>query len=199
MSYFSVTDFIESGEKSLKDKNYWSALSVALMLPSMCSRLEYSDNQDYLKDNGQYKDKKCYIDWCNEHMSNDGWLIMAVGNDYADILYQLRCDIVHAGQAKIYADNKGIYLALNDGPVGEFKDLKILDIKALCQEIFNHAKMWCSEFGANNFRYTYVFNGNDHDDMLLYRRLCDDARSERLLEEFKKEQEDLKKDSEGED
>ena len=30
MSYFSIEDFIESGEKSLKDKNYWSALSVAL-------------------------------------------------------------------------------------------------------------------------------------------------------------------------
>ena len=35
MSYFSIEDFIESGEKSLKDKNYWSALSVALALPSM--------------------------------------------------------------------------------------------------------------------------------------------------------------------
>lgn len=41
MSYFSIEDFIESGEKSLKDKNYWSALSVALALPSMCSRVMY--------------------------------------------------------------------------------------------------------------------------------------------------------------
>lgn len=37
MSFFSIKDFITSGRKSLDDKNYWSALSVALMLPSMCS------------------------------------------------------------------------------------------------------------------------------------------------------------------
>ena len=46
MSYFSIEDFIESGEKSLKDKNYWSALSVALALPSMCSRIMFQSD-DY--------------------------------------------------------------------------------------------------------------------------------------------------------
>lgn len=45
MSYFSIEDFIESGEKSLKDKNYWSALPVALALPSMCSRVMYQDDK----------------------------------------------------------------------------------------------------------------------------------------------------------
>ena len=34
MSYFNIYDFITSGEKSLKDENYWSALSVALFLPA---------------------------------------------------------------------------------------------------------------------------------------------------------------------
>ena len=59
MSFFSITDFITSGRKSLKDKNYWSALSVALMLPSMCSRLAYKNRQEYLKPNGSPRDKKC--------------------------------------------------------------------------------------------------------------------------------------------
>ena len=45
MSYFSIEDFIESGEKSLKDKNYWSALSVALALPSICSRVMYQGDK----------------------------------------------------------------------------------------------------------------------------------------------------------
>ena len=45
MSYFSIEDFIESGEKSLKDKNYWSALSVALASPSMCSRVMYQGDK----------------------------------------------------------------------------------------------------------------------------------------------------------
>ena len=47
MSFFSIKDFIDSGKKSLRDKNYWAALSVALMLPSMCSRLTYADTEEY--------------------------------------------------------------------------------------------------------------------------------------------------------
>lgn len=54
MSFIAISDFIESGKHSLKEKNDWSALSVALMLPSMCSRLAYADNQDYIKRNGDY-------------------------------------------------------------------------------------------------------------------------------------------------
>ena len=45
MSYFSIADFIESGRKSLADKNYWSALSIALALPSMCSRVMFKDDK----------------------------------------------------------------------------------------------------------------------------------------------------------
>lgn len=44
MSYFSILDFVKSGKKSLVDKNYWSALSVALMLPSMCSRIMFQSD-----------------------------------------------------------------------------------------------------------------------------------------------------------
>lgn len=52
MSYISIRDFIQDGRKSLEAKNYWSALSVALMLPSMCSRLAYANNPDYHWKNG---------------------------------------------------------------------------------------------------------------------------------------------------
>lgn len=46
MSYITIADFIKSGRQSLAAKNYWSALSVALMLPSMCSRLAYSNESE---------------------------------------------------------------------------------------------------------------------------------------------------------
>lgn len=79
MSYFSIKDFIKAGEKSLKDGSYWSALSVALALPSMCSRIEFEDDKDtYMnfkwadkqdKSKGKiyttWKDKECYVDFCN--------------------------------------------------------------------------------------------------------------------------------------
>lgn len=87
MSYLKIQNFIKDGKKSLSEGNYLSALSVALALPSMCSRLQYkdekykaeskneldTDNTKYyrIKDNGklQWIDNKCYIDFCNEFMT----------------------------------------------------------------------------------------------------------------------------------
>ena len=71
MSYITIANFIQSGRQSLAAKNYWSALSVALMLPSMCSRLAYSNEREYHKTNGDFKDKKCYIDWCSDNIDKD--------------------------------------------------------------------------------------------------------------------------------
>lgn len=90
MSFFSIKDFIDSGKKSLRDKNYWAALSVALMLPSMYSRLTYADNEEYFKSDHLPRDKKCYIDWCNEYIK-DSWIISCLGEKYAEVLYSLRC------------------------------------------------------------------------------------------------------------
>lgn len=101
MSYLSIADFLKAGQKSIDDENYWSALSVSLMLPSICSRLTYAGNEDYLNPNGKQKDYKSYTDWCKENISKDGWIKMCLGENYADVLYQLRCDIVHAGCANI--------------------------------------------------------------------------------------------------
>ena len=51
MSYFSIKNFIEAGEKAIEDKNYWGALSIALALPSMCFRIEFDkpENPDTKK------------------------------------------------------------------------------------------------------------------------------------------------------
>ena len=214
MSYFSIEDFIESGEKSLKDKNYWSALSVALALPSMCSRVMYqddkykgSDRNDsngywYKTNNGEIRwhDKKCYIDFCQEVMrvnkssinfkeQYDMWLIACLGLKFADVLYQLRCDIIHSGMTNIYDDGKGIYLMLGENqPATEMIKYRIVPIESLCRTLFLHIKNWCSSNSVNNFKYTYVFdNEHSQDDRLLYNRLCDNDRADYLLEQFEKE------------
>lgn len=214
MSYFSIKDFIESGEKSLKDENYWSALSVALALPSMCSRVMYrddkyeghnkneSDGYWYKTDKGEIRwhDKKCYIDFCQEVMrvnqssinskgQHDIWLITCLGLKFADVLYQLRCDIIHAGMANIYDDGKGIYLMLGEAQtVTELMKYRIVPIKSLCETLFLHIKSWCSSNSVDNFKYTRVFdNEHNHDDRLLYNRLCDNDRADYLLEQFEKE------------
>ena len=215
MSYFSVTDFIDSGKKSLYDKNYWSALSVALALPSMCSRVMYQDDKYkgidrndnngywYETNNGEIRwhDKKCYVDFCKEVMrvnqsslnpkgQYDMWLIASLGTKFADLLYQLRCDIIHAGVANIYEDDKGIYLMLGEMPTStEFTKYRTISIKDLCDTIFSHVNTWCSNNSVNNFKYTYVFDTeNSSDDRILYNRLCEEDRAEYLKEQFEKEQ-----------
>ena len=45
MAELSIKTIIDAGRKSLEDKNYWSALIVALTLPSMCSRVEYANGK----------------------------------------------------------------------------------------------------------------------------------------------------------
>lgn len=214
MSYFSIEDFIESGEKFLKDKNYWSALSVALALPSMCSRImfqgdEYkgSNRNDkngywYETNNGNvcWHDKKCYVDFCKEVMhvnqsslnpkgQYDGWLITLLGLKFAEVLYQLRCDIIHAGVANIYDDGKGIYLMLGEMQTAtKLTKYRTVPIESLCETLFSHIKSWCLSNSINNFKYTYVFdNEHNSDDKLLYKRLCDNDRADYLLEQFEKE------------
>ena len=214
MSYFNIKDFIESGRKSLEDKNYWSALSVALMLPSMCARIEFAYAKDtYMnykwkdkeehskgKDYTNWKDKDCYVDFCKEVMrvnqdlqnpkgQYDSWIISVLGDNFAEVLYQLRCDIVHAGIANIYNDDKGIYLMLNEQTeAAELSKYRIVSIGGLCDTIFEHISNWCVNNSADNFKYTYVFDTqHSRDDALLYQRLCDNDRGDYLLEKFEKE------------
>lgn len=201
MSFFSIKDFIASGKKSLENKNYWSALSVALMLPSMCSRLAYKNNFEKYKNfkwndkndhsKGKiytdWKDKECYIDWCNEYIKDD-WTKTCLGEKYAEVLYNLRCDIVHAGCANIYADRKGVYLSIGDNSnTTEFTKYRILDVSSLCNVIFDCSDMWSTKFGASEFKYTRVFDSEVRDDRLLYNKLCDEERADYLKEQFDRE------------
>lgn len=207
MSYFSISTFIESGKQSLKNKNYWSALSVALALPSMCSRIMYQDDAYrgtywYIdKNNHQcWHDKKCYIDFCKEIMrvnqnnsspkgQYDSWILLILGLQFAEIIYQLRCDIIHAGVANITEDDKGIYLILGENKSStEFSKYRTINIKDLCDTIFEHVIMWCSNNSVDKFKYTYVFDmENNNDDRILFNRLCEKDRADLLEERFIKE------------
>lgn len=189
MSSFSVLDFLNSGKKSLSDKNYYSALAVALMLPSICSRIEYQGNAKYCKtkNNGKlhWNDNLAYTDFCNEHLRN-GWLSVCFGRNVGETLYNLRCDIVHAGCANIYDGDCAVWLSYGQGSGGgltEFAGYKIVSIESICEAIFNAIEIWVSHFGISSFNYTLVF-GDTHDDQLLYGRLCDSARADVLEKKF---------------
>lgn len=202
MSYFSIKDFIISGRKSIENENYWSALSIALALPSMCSRVAFANNEDEYKNykwkdkndhsKGKeyttWKDKECYVDFCKMIIQGDGWLISVLGDKFADVLYQLRCDIIHAGVANIYDDDKGLYLSLGDCSSTDFSRYRTINVKDLCEMIYSHVDIWCSNNSVDNFKYTYVFDTkNNNDDRILYNRLCERDRADLLEERFIKE------------
>lgn len=211
MSYFSIRDFVIAGRKSLKDENYWSALTVALALPSMCSRLAFKNNPDKYrnwkwvdrsnhaigKTYSDWKDKKCYVDFCNATMrvnqgvnspqgEPDGWLVSSFGMNFSEVLYDLRCDIIHVGSANIYDGNKSLYLALGGTTSTDLSKYRVININELCLTIFEHIESWYINF--NNYDIlpeTYVFDtDNSNDDRLLLKKLCDKDRADLLLNDF---------------
>jgi hypothetical protein len=188
MSYLNISSFIEAGKKSLEENNYWSALSIALMLPSMCSRLEYEGNKEYQKQSGDAKDKKCYVDWCNEYLTKDKWLVKAFGDNCGEALYGLRCDIVHAGYTN--APKNKMYFSYGDNCTDTIlPDYKIINIKMLCEVILSRTNTWYNQSDSSNMKYTRTFDMTNGDDALLYRKLCEEERAKRLMEDFKKENE----------
>ena len=222
MSYLNIPDFIEAGNKSLKDKNYWSALSIALMLPSICSRIcfancdkyknyKWNDKNDHNKGKTYtgWKDKECYIDFCNlimrgdieqngETISNapDEYLISILGDKYSELLYSLRCDILHSGTVNIYDDDKGIYLMLGESlSARDLSKYRIIPIKDLCERIFDYIKIWYDNynFWGIPLKDTCVFDiENNADDKLLFEKLCSDDRAEYLKQKFEKENSERK-------
>ena len=120
MSFIDIKSLVDDGRKSLNNKQYWSALAIALMLPSACSDFVYcecgvpyikegnpdKDKDRYIKEGEKDNDRNRYISWCLQYMkttklpenkeAHDGWLVKMLGNNFGEVLYILRCDYLHA-------------------------------------------------------------------------------------------------------
>lgn len=186
-SYLLISDLIKSGEQALSNDNQWCALSMALMLPSICSRLEYEKDSSYYeikKKRKRWYDKKAYISWCTKYLFRNGWLVSLLGKDGPEILYMLRCDMVHAGYADVFYNQQSIYLSTSNNTTTILTSRLIVNIKDLCDCVFGATKNWCENYGADRFHYTFVFDENNHDDTLLYNDLRDKERLSVLRNEF---------------
>ena len=186
MSYLFISDLIEDGKNALSAGCYWAALSVALMLPSVCSRLEFSNDPQYFSEGAgkkKYHDKKMYEDWCKKYLKNDS-LIKSLLENVPENLYALRCDLIHAGCARMFSGTKAIYFSTNDGIVTTLPKRDIVDVKGLCEFIFDNVEIWEKGLSADNQKHTFVFKKNNRDDDLLYKALCDEARLSAVRKEF---------------
>ena len=218
MSEVSIKTIIEAGRKSLADMNYWSALIVALTLPSMCSRIEYSDkkyqgknkndkNGLWYKDDGgviKWHDKFAYIKWVEEWVSmgsrstiggklvkneyeKDRCLVSILGENYAKILYNMRCNILHEFETDI-EHGSGLPIFFSIGITNTtLSDEYIVEIKPICETIFYYAENWIDICHHHDLPRRQYYDVNSRDDRLLYQRLCDKDRADHQMELHKRE------------
>ena len=190
-----ITDFIKAGRKSLEDNNYWSALSVALMLPGICSRMHFANDPDKCKKH-KWNDKKCYVDFCHQIMRvntgsngliNDApnaYLMSILGHKYGEILYDLRCGIIHAGEINTRVDDKKVYLMLGEySTATDFTESRTIPIIDLCEIIFGYIEGWYEGFkvqdvNTQNLKYTRIFDMENSNDKSCYKKCCNDERAD---------------------
>lgn len=93
--------FTDAGREAIKQDNYYSALSLALMIPDICGSLE---------DPGPGKSKARYTKWYTQWALSkfSATLPGQAPTVYvtADDCFQLRCSLIHSGSAEI-EQNKG--------------------------------------------------------------------------------------------
>ena len=152
--YFSFKDIIEDGEKALDAGLYRIALMFALIIPSICSRIEYADNPYYKDEEDRWRDRACYVDWClakdvtfiNAENKYDQVDTTKLTRSYCNHLYDIRCGVVH--ESAIQCDNIQCNLCANDN-----KDVckKVMCDKAnqydicvlpFCRQMFNIGKCY---------------------------------------------------------
>ncbi|MBM6722771.1 hypothetical protein [Pseudoflavonifractor phocaeensis] len=200
----TISSLIKDGRDSLEKENYWSSLSLALMLPSICSRVEFSseafcgskkelDNPESkiyyrIKNDGtrHWSDKKAYIDWCNKYIfQKNSYLNCILGQDGASILYLLRCDLFHARVADLYYNKQNIYLSLGKGSGAAISTSRlIISISSLCSAMFTSVEGWVQDTSVDSQQSTYIFDLYNSDDNLLFHTLCKEDRANELRRQF---------------
>ena len=103
-----MMEFINDIKKSLKNKTYLSALTLALTIPDICSQVEAK------KDDGN---REMYIAWFNKYVYSEAFEFDKVefreqafdGN----MCYALRCKVLHNGNLELKKANPGLQIRLD--------------------------------------------------------------------------------------
>lgn len=96
-----IEKIIDNIDKALKVEAYWAALALMLTLPDICAKAQYPN----LRGN-----KNRYIKWYNEHIGYSEKPSYETKNDIempylsGEVIYQLRCAVLHEGSATIKKD-----------------------------------------------------------------------------------------------
>lgn len=91
---YDINKLIIEINECKKNKNYFAALAVALILPDICSKVEQK----------QSNSKQTYIGWCDKWLSEylpKISLSLSSKGTWGQIIYKLRCGILHNGENDI--------------------------------------------------------------------------------------------------
>ena len=121
--YLGLQDIINSVEQSLENKNYISALALALTIPDKCGKIEYPNI------NGS---KRRYIDWYNTwcYLPDSDTSEPQLPDADGSMIYQLRCSVLHDNSTELD------YNKLEEkNKLDEF-ELEITDDNKWCYSVF---------------------------------------------------------------
>ncbi len=133
-----MIDHIDAIEKSIENENYYSAVFLTLMLPSICGALESDDGRD---------SGARYIDWYKKYVTN---LAMS-----GDDCYLLRCSLLHQASTIHPASTFQRVIFTYPIPSGNtlhnnvMNDALNLDIPRFCTEIIAGARQWLKDVSSN--------------------------------------------------
>ena len=190
MSWLCIMDIVNAGSKSLENENYWAALSVALVLPSICARYDYQgdkfESKYWNEKNGKkvWQDRLAYVDWCNTVLfRHNGSLLSLVGHQGGGFLYDLRCSFAHEGVTDgLFGSNElQRYLILNFCAkqtvcVG---DRLFVPVDALCSAIFDGIRNWTG-YVSGCYLDTLFFDMEDVSDKRTVELFIQDERDKLL-------------------
>lgn len=143
-----LVELMESIDKALKSKNWYAALTMTLMLPDICGKI----------DNPKMKSAERYIKWFNQYIKPDyGMEMFMEGGD----CYAIRCAILHSfsedltehkakkivAKYKFYSPEKlncGISTSIKE--TGSELDIKVTDF---CERIRIGVNKWKIETKPN--------------------------------------------------
>lgn len=139
--------FTESIEESIKNKNWYSALYLALTLPDICARLE--------SENGKTNKAK-YIMWYDKYMLGKYTLQVGGRKEPTVFLsgpdcYALRCSALHEGGADITTQHcrevlEKIHFTDIGSHCNRVMNILQLDIATFCKDICNSVEEWEVQF-----------------------------------------------------
>ncbi len=129
-----MQDIVDAIRKNLRDRNYYAALFMTIMLPSICGALESDDGED---------SRAKYIGWYNRYIDD----LMLKGED----CYALRCSLLHQGRTTHRSSSFSRVLFTYPHPSGttlhnnSINGALNLDIPLFCERVVRAVERWQTE------------------------------------------------------